>query len=181
MESNFEYLGFLSVSDAWSPLNHRWDFPKRRPFLDREILSWETATQCFPLPSFSSGPDCFIWIHATNGLFSTASARPLFQTMRSRCLNVEPHTINNLWRSIIPRKCKFFVWSIFHRSINTADKLQKKFKHLMISPHWCPLCCQSSESLDHIFLHCKVAYSFWVLLYRVSASQVFIFLCHAFH
>lgn len=39
-------------------------------------------------------------------------------------------TFKTLCKSDIPKKCKFFIWTLIDECINTADKLQKNISKL---------------------------------------------------
>lgn len=53
----------------------------------------------------------------------------------------------------LPEKCKFFLWSMMQRGLNTVDKIQIRRPNQCLSPNWCPLCNKRSETMDHLFLH----------------------------
>ena len=47
---------------------------------------------------------------------------------------------------------KIFLWLLAYRSLNTHEKLPKKFKYTMLSPSMCCLCFKEEETLDHLFM-----------------------------
>lgn len=46
-----------------------------------------------------------------------------------------PMDIGPIWSTFIPKKCKFFLWSLFHKGVNTADKCQSRFPSMHLSPN----------------------------------------------
>lgn len=56
---------------------------------------------------------------------------------------------------------KVFLWSLAFRSLNTDDKLQRKFRRWALSPSGCRLCLKKEENLDHLFLPCEFAHQSW--------------------
>lgn len=35
--------------------------------------------------------------------------------------------VNYIWNFKVPKKVKFFLWSLFYRSVNTIERLQKGY------------------------------------------------------
>ena len=68
---------------------------------------------------------------------------------------------SQLWKTKISKKCHFFIWSLLHCCINTADILQRKVPTLNLSPNRCSLCKRHSEEIDHIFIDCHTAKILW--------------------
>lgn len=60
-----------------------------------------------------------------------------------------------LWSAIMPKKCKFFLWTILHQGLNTSDKCQARFFSMSLCPNWCILCKSSTETVEHLFLNCS--------------------------
>ncbi|XP_026442367.1 uncharacterized protein LOC113341864 [Papaver somniferum] len=63
-----------------------------------------------------------------------------------------------VWVHGIPPKVNFFLWCDVHGRLNSQDRLQYKGVDIDSS---CRLCGDSTESQDHILLHCKVAHKVW--------------------
>ena len=52
--------------------------------------------------------------------------------------------------------------SVFLRKILTTDNLQKM---CIIFLYWCYMCKRCGESVDHLLLHCPIAYELWSSLF----------------
>ena len=53
-----------------------------------------------------------------------------------------------------PPQVAFFSWTVALDKILTIDNLQKR--HLVLE--WCFMCKRCGESIDHLLLHCPIAY-----------------------
>ncbi|CAL1374602.1 unnamed protein product [Linum trigynum] len=63
-----------------------------------------------------------------------------------------------LWNADIPPKLKVFVWQIFNRALPTSEALIAK--KVPVHPR-CPVCWESAETMEHLFLDCPVARALW--------------------
>jgi hypothetical protein len=64
----------------------------------------------------------------------------------------------------------FFAWLVTLGKILTLDNLRKK--HIILVDRCC-MCKRNGESVDHLLLHCDVAYALWSTLFTcVSMSWV---------
>ena len=64
-----------------------------------------------------------------------------------------------VWKAWAPPKVNFFAWLATQNRIWTADRLQRR--------GWpncgvCPLCRQTTESVNHLFIHCRFTKRIWV-------------------
>lgn len=152
----------MTVFEAWYAPNQNWNLFPRRPLFDREIQAWTELTDNLPKPSSTNSSDIPRWMIDPNGRFSVASARLAFRDNASvLTAQLNEISIHHLWKANIPKKCKFFIWTVLHRKLNTTEILQQKFKNMVLGPSCCVLCGADSESLDHIFIHCNFASSIW--------------------
>ena len=67
-----------------------------------------------------------------------------------------PHQL--IWRTSAPVKVAFLVWEASHEKILTIDNLQKRGITLV---NRCFMCKVDVESVDHLLLQCKVAWTLW--------------------
>lgn len=56
----------------------------------------------------------------------------------------------------------FFSWSASLGGILTIDNLQKR--HILLLD-WCYMCKRCMESVDHLLLHCPIAYELWSMVF----------------
>ena len=63
-----------------------------------------------------------------------------------------------LWKLQCPAKAKILCWTILENKAPSCDALQRRcFQGL----GRCTLCCNSLETLDHLFLHCQYTQQIW--------------------
>ena len=63
-----------------------------------------------------------------------------------------------LWKLKCPAKEKLVYWTILENKAPTWDVLQRRCFH---GPGRCAFCCNSLETLDHLFLHCCYTQQIW--------------------
>lgn len=71
-----------------------------------------------------------------------------------------------VWKSNTPVKVKSFAWLVALKRVNTNDMLQLRRPYKALSTDVCPLCIESSETTNHVFLHCKLSMGLWHRLFR---------------
>ena len=62
-----------------------------------------------------------------------------------------------IWKSKVPLRVAFFTWTAVFGRILTMNNLRKN----IVVTEWCFMCKKSSESIDHLLLHCEVAIEVW--------------------
>lgn len=109
----------ITVKDAWNSNQSSWNPSFRRPLLDREMQVWKSLSSGWQTPIQTEEPDIILWNLGDKGLFTIKSLKQYLSASR----NLPNHPdLTQVWASYIPKKCKFFPWSLYHRSINTIDK-----------------------------------------------------------
>ena len=53
-----------------------------------------------------------------------------------------------------------FARLVAHKKVNTNEMLHLRRPFKVLSPNWCIL-CKSSETVDHLFLHCPITLGLW--------------------
>jgi hypothetical protein len=97
--------------------------------------------------------DEITWRLTANGQYSSKSAYEV-QFLGS----ITSTMYKTVWKAWAPPKTKFFAWLLTQKRIWTADRLQKR--------GWpncglCPLCKQTTESIDHLFVGCRFTLRIW--------------------
>ena len=67
-----------------------------------------------------------------------------------------------MWQSKIPSRVAFFSWIAALGKILTIDNLWNR--HIVVLD-WCYMCKRSGESMDHLLLHCLIAYELWSMVF----------------
>ena len=67
-----------------------------------------------------------------------------------------------MWQSKVPPRVAFFSWTAALGKILTTDNLRKR--HLAVL-EWCFMCKRCGESVDHLLLHCPMAFEMWSMIF----------------
>ena len=128
----------------------------------REFQDWELAA-FFSLLAFIQarlpqgvGSDTLSWGLNGNGKFD---AHSFYNELQKTPNCIFPW--KGIWKAKVPKRVAFFLWTVAHDRILTLDNLMLRGcpsanRHCMCGCSW--------ESVDHLLIHCLVAYSLWVLM-----------------
>jgi hypothetical protein len=72
-------------------------------------------------------------------------------------------TPKEAWRNPAPSRAVFFVWSAALGKILTLDNLRRR--HVIVVDRCC-MYKRSEESIEHLLLHCDVAFSIWIAFFN---------------
>eukprot|EP00253_Pinus_taeda_P027841 PITA_27841 len=104
----------------------------------------------------TEGQDELIWSQSDFGYYTPKAGYTLLISHK------KPDTLmdwwQNLWKLSSSPRSKLFFWCVLRNKVPTGDNLQRRAHH---GPTWCALCKATSESLDHLFLLCRVALELW--------------------
>ena len=67
-----------------------------------------------------------------------------------------------VWQLKVPPHVAFFSWIAALGKILTTDNLQKR--HFVVL-EWCYMYKRYGESIDHLLLHCPIAYEMWSMVF----------------
>ncbi|CAK9317206.1 unnamed protein product [Citrullus colocynthis] len=83
-------------------------------------------------PSSDEELDTILWKPSSNGSFSIKSLKLSLTTA-----NIQPNRpdMELIWFFLIPKKCKFFIWSLFHKGINIIDRCQSRSPAMALNPN----------------------------------------------
>ena len=68
----------------------------------------------------------------------------------------------------VPPRVAFFSWSTSIGKILTTDNLRKR---RIILLDWCYMCKRYGESVNHLLLHCPIAFELWSLVFCLFGLQ----------
>ena len=67
-----------------------------------------------------------------------------------------------IWKAKAPRRVSFFVWCVAWNKILTGDNLRLR---RLVFVDWCIMCRHCGETVDHLLLHCEMAYRLWSFVF----------------
>ena len=153
------------VKEMWNSIEKKWDLKPHIPLNNRECYLWNQISFDLPIPNKDKGRGKPNWNLENNKVFTTASVKKAIQISPTNENNgVDNRIFKALWKSPIPKKCKFFPWSILHEGINTMDKLQRRQLNTCLNPNWCVMCHSECETSDHLLVNCRPASFLWEIL-----------------
>jgi hypothetical protein len=76
---------------------------------------------------------------------------------------VDRSNVDDVWHKHIPSKVSLLVWRLLRNHIPTKDNLEHRGV-LSSANTSCVFGCGSSESVEHLFLHCTLAGNLWDLV-----------------
>ena len=159
-----------SVKDMWNISYRKWNIRPLRRLNDRETFLWNQISTKLPYPKEDKDLCNPLWKLKNNKIFITTSIKKkkkkVIQISSLHWNNeVDPHIFKVSWKSSIPKKCKFFLWSILYESINTMEVLQSRMPKTCLNPNWCVLCHSYCETRDHLLVNFKATSFLWDTLW----------------
>ena len=67
-----------------------------------------------------------------------------------------------VWQSKVPPWVAFFSWTAALGKILITNNLQRRY---FVVLEWCYMCKRCGESVDHLLLHCPIAYEMWSVVF----------------
>jgi hypothetical protein len=139
--------GTLQWNVSFSRLVHDWEL---------EVLaSFYTLLYLYRMSR--EGEDKIWWVSSSKGKFDVRSFHNILASKEAN-----PFPWKSIWRTKAPSRMVFFTWMAVLGKILTIDNLRKRN---LIVINRCCLCKANEESIDHLFLHCEIAYSLWYAIF----------------
>jgi hypothetical protein len=96
----------------------------------------------------------------------TPSCRGLFEVRSFYTTLISPHPPGifpwkSVWKAKVPSRVAFFVWTAALGKILTTENLKKRRVTIL---DWCCMCKSSGESVNHLLVHCPVAWELWSMV-----------------
>lgn len=136
------------------------------PTFRRDLQDWELGDigQLFELFYAQSvkgiGADRVVWAGTKNRVFSVKS---YYLALKGSNGLIFPWKA--VWKTKAPNRVAFFAWEAAREAILTGDNLRKRRK---IYVNGCVMCKRDGESVNHLLLHCPVAWEVWNYLFRLA-------------
>ena len=108
-------------------------------------------------PRIGIGKDTIYWGLAKSKCFTVGS---YYRALSGTCHVSFPWKI--IWKSRAPPRVASFVWTASLGRIMTIDNLWKR--HVLILD-WCCMCKKGGETVDHLLLHCPLAWEVWSMVF----------------
>ena len=162
---------FLVVMDSL-----KWDIQPRKPLRSFKLQNWYEIKADMTAPNRNYwGYDIPVWKLNTNGNFDIASVKRLLSLSTILTLPTSIPLYSRLYGKLIfQKKCKFFIWTLIHKCINMAVKLQKRFPNWYLnSKCLCSLCKNHAKDLDHLFISCPFFKDFWFRIVNLLIGNIF--------
>ena len=137
-----------------------WNLRFHRDFHERELgaaFSFLEFIQSW-IPR-GGGNDTSHWCLKGNDKFDTRSYYNIIRgVVASNC------PWKGVWKAKIPRRVAFFVWTAVHGQILTLNNIMLRGRILV---NRCCMCHRNEETVDHLLLHCPVAHTLWVYMFKI--------------
>lgn len=122
-------------------------------------MSFAEAILSIPLAR-SKPPDTMIWRFEGTRVYTEKSGYKLILHDKLQSLRDFPiattttiKTFSELWTLQLPEKIKITLWKVYNDFIPTYANLNKRN---IPTPVVCPLCQESTETIDHLLRFCSV-------------------------
>ncbi|WMV26903.1 hypothetical protein MTR67_020288 [Solanum verrucosum] len=148
-----------TIADLWTPQG--WKFVFRRYLNDWEI---PRVTEIFrSIDQFSGleiGRDRLQWLGNSKGIFKVGA---VYKKLNHPNLQLLKWPWKHIWKAKIPYKVSCFVWLLTKEAVLTQDNLMKRGITLCSR---CFFCGKTAETVNHLFIQCKVTDQLWNLFLR---------------
>lgn len=127
-----------------------WNLDLRRRLTDIEITEASNLTNQLQHFTPTTEEDTRHWKWTKDDIFTVCSC---YSALHKHDITTD-FPINVVWNTNVPTRVCFFTWLVHHNSILTLDNLATRGRTLV---NRCCMCKEDLESINHLFIHCKVA------------------------
>ncbi|KAA0039966.1 LINE-1 retrotransposable element ORF2 protein [Cucumis melo var. makuwa] len=146
-----------SIRDMWNNTLMDWDLNPRRQIRDWEYPLWAELKNSLNVSFCENGKDSPTWALNSDGFYTVASVKKALQQPDQSFLDLQSqNTFKNLWKTSIPKKCIFFIWTLLYDSVNTAEQLTKRMPNLCSRPS-----CWKQKTKKNVILYNTYASALW--------------------
>jgi hypothetical protein len=143
-----------------------WGFGGRAWVWRRRLFAWEeeSVRECSLLLHNISLQDTIIdkWRWSLDPIHGY-TVKGAYTFLTSNGVMVDRSNVDDVWHKHIPSKVSLLVWRLLRNRIPTKDNLEHQGV-LSFADTSCVYGCASSESAEHLFLHCTMANKMWALV-----------------
>ncbi|XP_059629362.1 uncharacterized protein LOC132271881 [Cornus florida] len=140
---------FREALECGNSFGRDWEMEEACVFLDMLYRQKDIGKRC----------DDILWVPLTHGRYGV---RSMFFCLSNFIGHDFPW--KSIWCSKAPLRIAFFVWTATLGKILTLDNLRKRGNTIV---NWCCQCKADGESVDHILMHCLVAYDCWNFIFSM--------------
>jgi hypothetical protein len=135
---------------------------------EEAVLVQELLNLLIPIRPYSGVKDRRKWIPSPAACFSvkTAYADLLNRLILPLLDDIKLLSLGRMWKNNVPSKVSIFGWRLLLEKLPTRESLFSKGVITNVLDSCCVFCCNQVESIDHVFLHCQVSNSIWLLIFK---------------
>ncbi|WMV54061.1 hypothetical protein MTR67_047446 [Solanum verrucosum] len=144
-----------SIAELWTKEGWRYNF--RRQFYDWEIPRMaDFINKIEQFGELGADEDELQWKGDEKNTYKVSKA---YMKMNH---NLQPSNWpwKNIWKTKMPHKVACFVWLLAKEAMLTQENLMKRGIILCLR---CFLCREQAETVNHLFLHCRITRQLWRL------------------
>ncbi|XP_060217918.1 putative acyl-activating enzyme 19 isoform X2 [Lycium barbarum] len=162
---------FLITTNPDSTIAQNWEDNSWNLHLRRHLNDWEIEDMIALIGCLQNSPvltqknDRLKWGSNKDGSYSVKEGY-LLLTSNKDLIDQWPWKL--IWKINLPPKVSCFCWVALKRACLTLDNLMKRKFHLA---NRCYMCHCTSETINHLFLHCPVATDVWNMFLTLFGLQ----------
>lgn len=143
-----------TVEELWT--GQGWNLQLRRHLNDWELGDIEAFHKTMAeLNKLTASEDKAVWKPGNKRVFSVSSA---YKSLGYSEARPNPWPWKLIWKTKIPYKLNCFTWLLAREVVLTQENLKKRKFQLGSR---CYMCDEQTETVNHLFLHCKWADQLW--------------------